>query len=132
MLYALTPVPKRMGTNSSLPKVMRALPSTGRKHSTDARASPARIARMDASAAFVSTVPILQSPAWAAVQRALGRTVHERSGDGWQYLAIVERGRLGSRLYTPLGPAVSSVEALGAAVADLRALAADAGVDFLR
>ena len=87
---------------------------------------------MDDSAAFISTVPILQSPAWAAVQRALGRTVHERSGDGWQYLAIVERGRLGSRLYTPLGPAVSSVEALGAAVADLRALAADAGVDFLR
>ncbi|MCR6712224.1 MAG: peptidoglycan bridge formation glycyltransferase FemA/FemB family protein [Demequina sp.] len=79
-----------------------------------------------------SAVPILQSPAWAAVQRALGRTVYERSGDGWQYLAVVERGRLGSRLYTPLGPAVSSLGALADAVADLRALAADAGVDFVR
>lgn len=82
---------------------------------------------MDASA-----VPILQSPAWGGVQRALGRTVYERSGDGWSYLAIVEKGRLGSRLYTPLGPAVESVAAFQAAMADLLALAADAGVDFVR
>ena len=80
----------------------------------------------------ISAVPVLQSPAWAAAQRALGRTVHERSGDGWSYLAIVEKGRMGSRLYTPLGPAVESVEAFALALADLRALAADAGVDFVR
>ena len=79
-----------------------------------------------------ASVPILQSPAWGAVQRALGRTVHERSGDGWQYLAIVEKGRMGSRLYTPLGPAVESVASLGEAMADLRSLAAVAGVDFVR
>ena len=93
----------------------------------DARAATDRIAGMDASA-----VPILQSSAWAAVQRALGRTVHERSGDGWRYLAIVEKGRLGSRLYAPLGPAVESVSAFGEAMTDMRALAADARVDFVR
>ena len=79
-----------------------------------------------------SQVPILQSPAWAAVQRALGRTVYERSGEGWQYVAIVEHGRLGSRLYAPLGPAVESASALAHAVADLRALAREARVDFVR
>src|SRR6187431_941660 len=79
-----------------------------------------------------TAVPILQSSAWAVVQRALGRTVYERSGDGWQYLAIVEHGRRGSRLYTPLGPAVESVAALADAVADLRSLAAESGVDFVR
>jgi len=47
-------------------------------------------------------------------------------------VAIVERGRLGSRLYCPLGPTVSSAQALADAVADLRALACEVGVDFVR
>lgn len=67
--------------------------------------------------------PFLQSKHWAAAQRALGAEVYERSGEGWSYLAIVERRAGTSRIYTPLGPVAESVEKLEAALADLTELA---------
>ena len=81
-------------------------------------------------------VHFLQSPHWAKAQEALGRTVYQRSGSGWQYLAIVERGRLGSRLYCPYGPVITTSQnpeaALAMSITDLKALAKREKVDFLR
>lgn len=74
----------------------------------------------------------LQSPAWARFQRELGRNVIERSGDGWHYLAIVERGRASSRLYCPYGPVVTRPGALADALASLREEATALGVIFIR
>lgn len=76
--------------------------------------------------------PFLQSAAWAHAQEALGRRVLQRNGTGWSYLAIVERGRLGSRLYLPLGPVFDDAAALEAALADLQDTAKSEGVDFVR
>ncbi|WCI09526.1 hypothetical protein PJ267_08125 [Arthrobacter sp. OVS8] len=43
----------------------------------------------------------LQSPPWAAFQRSLGRTVHQRSGPGWSFLAIEESNPAGSSFTHP-------------------------------
>ena len=40
----------------------------------------------------------LQTPLWGEVQRALGRTVVERAGSGWRYLATLEKNALGTIL----------------------------------
>ncbi|WP_077490297.1 lipid II:glycine glycyltransferase FemX [Sinomonas mesophila] len=61
----------------------------------------------------------LQTPLWGEVQRALGRTVVERAGSGWRYLAILERNALGTILYAPYGPVAKTPEALRAALASL-------------
>ena len=61
----------------------------------------------------------LQTPLWGEVQRALGRTVLERAGSGWRYLATVERNALGTILYAPYGPIAETPEALRAALASL-------------
>lgn len=61
----------------------------------------------------------LQTPLWGEVQRALGRTVVERAGTGWRYLATVESNALGTILYAPYGPVAETPEALRAALASL-------------
>jgi lipid II:glycine glycyltransferase (peptidoglycan interpeptide bridge formation enzyme) len=66
---------------------------------------------------------ILQTPAWADFQRALGKTVLEREGEGWSYLAIVEQSPFGRSLYCPYGPAADDAGAFAAALADLTAQA---------
>jgi len=74
----------------------------------------------------------LQSPAWADVQRALGRTVHEQSGPGWHFLAVEEKNPAGKVLYAPYGPVAESVEAFDAALAALRGIARRSGAVFVR
>jgi len=74
----------------------------------------------------------LQSPAWADVQRALGRTVHEESGPGWHFLAVEEKNPAGKVLYAPYGPVAESVEAFDAALAALRGIARRIGAVFVR
>ena len=74
----------------------------------------------------------LQSPAWADVQRALGRTVHEESGPGWHFLAVEEKNPAGKVLYAPYGPVAESVEAFDAALAALRGIARRSGAVFVR
>lgn len=79
----------------------------------------------------------LQSDEWAAFQHALGHTVVKDSGDGWNYVAIVERGHglagtLGPRLYAPYGPTYTNNEALLAALNSLRAQAAQHRCFYLR
>ena len=61
----------------------------------------------------------LQTPLWGEVQRALGRTVVERAGSGWRYLATLEKNALGTILYAPYGPVAETPEALRAALASL-------------
>jgi len=74
----------------------------------------------------------LQGPDWARVQRDLGRTVHEESGDGWCYLAIEESNPAGKLLYVPYGPVAGSVAAFEAALASLTDRAKASGAVFIR
>lgn len=79
----------------------------------------------------------LQSNEWAHFQKALGHHVIERSGEGWQYVAIIETGDgfIGSRfrrLYCPYGPYYTSQDALKDALEDLEKQAAVNAVDYVR
>ena len=74
----------------------------------------------------------LQSDAWQAFQESLGRTTFRRSGDGWSYLAILERGTGNSRLYCPFGPIASDEKHFHEALASLQELGTKLKVTFLR
>ncbi|MET3921296.1 peptidoglycan bridge formation glycyltransferase FemA/FemB family protein [Arthrobacter sp. UYEF20] len=74
----------------------------------------------------------LQSPPWAEFQRALGRTVHEKSGPGWSFLAVEEKNPAGKLLYAPYGPVAATLEAFDAALAALTDLARSCGAVFVR
>ena len=74
----------------------------------------------------------LQSPAWAGFQRAQGRTVHQRSGPGWSFLAIEESNPAGKLLYAPYGPVAASLAAFDTALAALTELARSCGAVFVR
>jgi lipid II:glycine glycyltransferase (peptidoglycan interpeptide bridge formation enzyme) len=74
----------------------------------------------------------LQSDAWEKFQHALGNTTVRREGDGWSYLAIVERGGGLTRLYCPYGPTVTSPAALNSALESLAQEAKARGAAFLR
>lgn len=74
----------------------------------------------------------LQSEAWESFQQALGHETIRRGGEGWSYLAIVERGHGLSRLYCPYGPTVASLEALDQALASLKTEAKRTGAAFVR
>lgn len=74
----------------------------------------------------------LQSTAWQAFQEALGRTTFRRSGDGWEFLAILERGKGNTRLYCPYGPVARDAQAFQAAVDALVELAKSKRVTFVR
>lgn len=77
-------------------------------------------------------VHFLQSPAWEAFQKAQGRQTYAVSGEGWQYLAILESSSGFKRLYCPYGPVVTSIDALVEALQSLKDLAKQTGVTFLR
>ena len=79
----------------------------------------------------------LQSDEWAKFQKVLGNTVIQRSGTGWQYSAILERGdgsvgRHFSRLYRPYGPSYADESSLEAALKDLEQTATKYSVDYVR
>lgn len=74
----------------------------------------------------------LQSDDWARFQTSLGRRVERFSGPAWSALAILEEGRLGTRLYVPYGPTVTSAAALTDAVAALKSAGHRMGCAFLR
>lgn len=75
---------------------------------------------------------ILQSAPWAEFQRGLGKKVFERSGQGWNFLAIREKTPLGSFLYTPYGPTAENPAAFAQALEALRALAKAEGAHYVR
>ncbi len=74
----------------------------------------------------------LQSGAWEEFQRALGKETIRREGDGWSYLAIVERAGGLTRLYCPYGPTAMSLENLDGALSSLKTEAEGIGATFLR
>lgn len=74
----------------------------------------------------------LQGDAWGAFQQERGNEVLVRSGDGWSYLAIIERRRFSSRIYVPYGPVYETAADLVAAVADLTEIAKTRHLDFVR
>lgn len=74
----------------------------------------------------------LQSSAWADFQTSLGRQVFTDSGDGWSYLAILERGKGNSRLYCPYGPEATDGESFDKAIQSLKKLASTHKATFLR
>lgn len=74
----------------------------------------------------------LQTEAWGAFQKALKRKVIIESGDGWRWMAVVERGRLGTRLYCPYGPTATTVPALRQALQALRDVAREHEAVFVR
>lgn len=78
-----------------------------------------------------------QSEPWADFQKALGKQIINRSGDGWQYIAVKEEGygRIGQffhRLYVPYGPSYTDNKALKNALADLEKTARENKVDYIR
>ncbi|MBG6217243.1 lipid II:glycine glycyltransferase (peptidoglycan interpeptide bridge formation enzyme) [Arthrobacter sp. CAN_A6] len=75
---------------------------------------------------------ILQSPAWADFQRALGKRVFTGSGDGFSFLAIKEKTPLGSFLYVPFGPAAADTAGLRRSLDALAALAATEHAHYVR
>lgn len=74
----------------------------------------------------------LQSKAWGSFQEALGRQIVQNSAKDWHYQAIVERGRLGTRLYCPYGPTAKSEEALKDALHMLKVVAREHDAVFVR
>lgn len=74
----------------------------------------------------------LQSSAWEQFQQSLGRNTFRRSGDGWEYLAILEHGMGNTRLYCPYGPSADNEDAFRQALDSLIKLGAEQQVTFLR
>jgi lipid II:glycine glycyltransferase (peptidoglycan interpeptide bridge formation enzyme) len=80
---------------------------------------------------------MLQGAKWAEFQRALGKQVIEKSGNGWSFRAVVEKGfgKVGgkfSRLYVQYGPFADSVKHLEDALRELERSAEEHKVDYLR
>lgn len=74
----------------------------------------------------------LQSEAWQEFQTALGREVFRHSGDGWSYLAILERGTGHTRLYCPYGPTATNEASFEEAINSLIKLGRQHKVTFIR
>jgi lipid II:glycine glycyltransferase (peptidoglycan interpeptide bridge formation enzyme) len=74
----------------------------------------------------------LQTSAWRAFQKNLGRKTFYQTGDGWSFLAILEHGRFNSRLYCPYGPVASSQKAFEDALKCFVALGKKHRVTFVR
>lgn len=74
----------------------------------------------------------MQSQAWAAFQVAQGKRTFFARGAGWSWLAVLERGRFGNRLYTPYGPTARSASALQKALEALQDCAAAHKASYLR
>lgn len=74
----------------------------------------------------------LQTAAWGSFQKALGRQIIENDTDNWHYLAIIEKGRLGTRLYCPYGPSAVDEDSLKDALHMLKAAARERNAIYVR
>lgn len=74
----------------------------------------------------------LQTEAWQNFQKDLGRTTFRQTGDGWEYLAILEHGTGNSRIYCPYGPYAENQKAFEAALDSLISLGRQKHVTFIR
>ena len=80
---------------------------------------------------------MLQGSEWSSFQNILGKDVIQRSGPGWFFSAVTERGfgRLGkqfSRLYVQYGPYAESKQAMANALVELEKLGREYRVDYVR
>lgn len=74
----------------------------------------------------------LQGPAWATFQGTLGRTVVSDQGEGWEYHAFLEQGKLGKRLYAPYGPVATHQASLKQAIDSLAKQGKKLGASYIR
>jgi lipid II:glycine glycyltransferase (peptidoglycan interpeptide bridge formation enzyme) len=74
----------------------------------------------------------LQTPIWAQFQASIKRQTIDKSVKEFHYMAIVEHGKLGNRLFCPYGPTVESKAGLALALDDLRREARARRLDFVR
>lgn len=74
----------------------------------------------------------LQTGVWQSFQEKLGHITFFRIGDGWHYLAIVEKHGPLTRLYVPYGPDCDSIEAYQAALKQLKRDAKEVSATYLR
>lgn len=77
-------------------------------------------------------VSFLQTSAWATFQEKLGRKTSSAKGDGWSFIGIHESGVLNTRLYTPYGPECSTLEEFDEAISELKKIARQEGMTFIR
>lgn len=80
---------------------------------------------------------LLQSDVWADFNKALNKTVFEKSGDDWHFNTIAESGhgkagKLFKRLYAPYGPYAINDIALTKALNSLEQLATRQKADYIR
>lgn len=74
----------------------------------------------------------LQSEAWQNFQKELGRKTFRQSGEGWEYLAILETGRGNTRLYCPYGPSAQDQRSFEEAMQSLMSLGKRENASFVR
>jgi len=74
----------------------------------------------------------LQSTAWQEFQKDLGRKTFRQTGEGWEYLAILETGLGNTRLYCPYGPTADDQRAFEEAIESLISLGRQHQVTFVR
>lgn len=74
----------------------------------------------------------MQSHLWEKFQNNYGRDTLDKKHKTWQYMAIVEHGKLADRLYCPYGPVAKDKRSLKSALADLKSEAVLRGLDFVR
>ncbi|HMQ96419.1 MAG TPA: peptidoglycan bridge formation glycyltransferase FemA/FemB family protein [Candidatus Saccharibacteria bacterium] len=74
----------------------------------------------------------LQSEPWETFQKQLGRTTYRQQGNGWHFLAILEKGKGNTRLYCPYGPEATDQASLDSAIAALKQLATQLKASFIR
>jgi lipid II:glycine glycyltransferase (peptidoglycan interpeptide bridge formation enzyme) len=74
----------------------------------------------------------LQSRLWEEFQNNLGRDTIDKKHKSWQYMAIVEHGKLSDRLYCPYGPVAKDKKSLKSALSDLKSEAVQRELTFVR
>lgn len=86
---------------------------------------------------FPTSRHFLQSSEWSNFQKELGHRIYQKSGNGWEYVAVYEKGygKIGGmfkRLYVPYGPTADNKESLDLALNSLESLAKKLKVDYVR
>lgn len=74
----------------------------------------------------------LQGSEWAKFQKYIKNKVVEKSTRDYSYLAIIEKGQFSNRLYCPFGPVAKDKKGLAKALMDLKKVARQRKLDFVR
>ncbi|MBR3056176.1 peptidoglycan bridge formation glycyltransferase FemA/FemB family protein [Candidatus Saccharibacteria bacterium] len=77
-------------------------------------------------------VPITQSEEWRKLQDNLGETNFFKTGNGYQFLAILKKTPVGNYLYCPYGPAAKDQKSFQEAIEALQSLGREQSAIFIR